>query len=92
MFNRLLKKELDLNILYKLILTLEKIENGVIDQHEASAHVGQVLKKLYIDSAVRKQKKIEQKEAKKTKKVMRKAKKIGWAEYKKNHIETASAK
>jgi len=35
---------------------------------------------------------IEQKDAKKTKKVMRKAKKIGWAEYKKNHIETASAK
>jgi hypothetical protein len=71
---------------------LQKIESGILDQHEASVHVGQVLKKLYIDSAVRKQKKIEQKDAKKTKKVMRKAKKISWDEYKKNHMETASAK
>ena len=28
-----------------------------LNQHEASVHVGQILKKLYIDSAVRKQKK-----------------------------------
>ena len=32
LFNRLVKKELDLNILYKLILTLQKIENGELDQ------------------------------------------------------------
>ena len=91
-FNRLLKKELDLNILYQLILTLQKIESGILDRHEASVHVGQVLKKLYIDSAVREQKKIEQKDAKKKKDVMRKAKKISWDEYKENHIDTASAK
>ncbi len=90
LFNRLVKKELDLNILYKLILTLQKIENGELDQHEASVHVGQILKKMYIDSAVRKQKKIEHSESKKTKKVMRKAKKISWEDYKKNHIETSA--
>ncbi len=92
LYNRLLKGELDLSILWKLILYLKKIEDGEIDQHEASVHVGEILKKLYIDSAVRKQKKIEEKDAKKTKKVMRKAKKISWDDYKKNHIETASAK
>ena len=90
LFNRLVKKELDLNRLYKLILTLQKIENGELDQHEASVHVGQILKKMYIDSAVRKQKKIEHSESKKTKKVMRKAKKISWEDYKKNHIETSA--
>lgn len=90
LFNRLVKKELDLNILYKLILTLQKIENGELDQHEASVHVGQILKKMYIDSAVRKQKKMEHTESKKTKKVMRKAKKISWEDYKKNHIETSA--
>ena len=31
LFNRFLKKELDLNILYKLILTLQKIENGELN-------------------------------------------------------------
>ena len=92
LYNRLLKKELDLSILWKLILYLKKIEDGMIDQHEASVHVGEILKKLYIDSAVRKQKKIEAKDAKKTKKIMRKAKKISWEDYKRTHIETASAK
>ena len=92
LFNRLLKKELDLSILWKLILYLKKIEDGDIDQHEASVAVGEILKKLYIDSAIRKQKKIEAKDAKKTKKNMRKAKKISWEDYKKIHIETASAK
>ena len=33
---------------------------------------------------------MEHTESKKTKKVMRKAKKISWEDYKKNHIETSA--
>ncbi len=90
LFNRLLKKELDLSILRRLILALKKVEDGELDQHEASVHVGEILKKLYIDSAVRKQKKIEEKDTHKTKKVMRKVKKITWEDYKKNHMVTSA--
>lgn len=58
-FNRLVNDELDVNILYKFIDTLRRIEEGVIDQHEASYEVGSILKRMYVDSAVRREQKQE---------------------------------
>ncbi len=52
-FNRLAKDELDIEILYKFIDTLRRIEEGEIDQHQASYEAGSVLKRLYVDSSVR---------------------------------------
>ena len=79
-FNKLVKDELDLTILNKFLYILSKIENGEIDQHEGSVMVGNILKELYIDSAIKKDQKMN-----KYKKVekKRKAKKISWNEYKK---------
>ena len=45
-FHRLLKNELNLDILFKMIQILEKIENGEIDQHEGSYLIGEILKKI----------------------------------------------
>lgn len=53
-YNKLRKDELDLNILIKLLDTLQKIEEGELDQHEASFKVGTLLKELYVDSALKK--------------------------------------
>jgi hypothetical protein len=55
-FNRLIKGELDLSILFKMIQVLEKIENGEVDQHEGSAMIGMILKKLYVDPVITKKK------------------------------------
>lgn len=55
-FNRLMKNELNVNILYKFVSVLRDIEEEKLDQHEASVAVGQVLKELYIDSALQREK------------------------------------
>jgi len=78
-FNRLIKGELDLNILLKMIKVLEKIENGEVDQHEGSAMIGMILKKLYVDPVINK------------KKVPKKPnfvnKNISWNDFKKSYKE-----
>lgn len=58
-YNRIVKKELDINLLYKFLDILESIENGECDQHEASFKVGTILKEIYVDSALKKSEKLE---------------------------------
>lgn len=58
-YNRLLKKELEVSLLNKFLDILEKIENGECDQHTASFQVGTILKEIYIDSALKKAEKLE---------------------------------
>jgi hypothetical protein len=79
-FNKLIKDELNLTILNKFLFILHKIEKGDIDQHEGSVMVGNILKELYIDSALRKDNK--RNENKKTERT-RKGKNITWNDYKK---------
>jgi hypothetical protein len=52
-FHKLVKDELNLMIMVKLIRILELIENGQVDQNEGSVMVGKILKELYVDSAMR---------------------------------------
>ena len=59
LFNKLKKDELDIKILGQFVNALKAVEDGDMDQHEASVRVGQILKKLYIDSALKKDKKEE---------------------------------
>lgn len=76
-FNRNLKNELSLQILDKFLIVLEKIENGLLDQHEGSVEIGKLLKELYIDSALRKDYSDEKK-----KKYKKPVKNISWKDYK----------
>jgi hypothetical protein len=80
LFERLVKEELNLQILALLLATLKRIEDGEINQHEGSYDVGKVLKKLYVDSALRRESKREKRKKKKQK---RRTKKITWEEFKK---------
>jgi hypothetical protein len=53
-YTRILKKELSIDILFKFLNVLERIENGELDQHNGSFLVGTLLKELYVDSALKK--------------------------------------
>jgi hypothetical protein len=87
--NRLLADELNIAILYKFIGKLKEIEDGLTDQHTASVDIGKTLKELYIDSALRREKKYEENEEndKVDKNKERKpASNISWTTFKKNNL------
>ena len=80
-YNKVLKNEVNLEILNKFLDALELIENGEVDQHEASVKVGTYLKELYVDSALRKTEKMDAENTNKDdekKEIME----ISWSEYK----------
>tara|TARA_B100000035_G_C21010860_1_gene559572 strand:+ start:155 stop:649 length:495 start_codon:yes stop_codon:yes gene_type:complete len=83
-YNKLKKDELDINILGRFIVMLQEIENGETDQHEASIKIGRILKELYIDSAMKHEKHVEDRDNKNKKKKYKKPEnKISWNDYKK---------
>jgi len=80
-FNKMVKNELDLTIMTKLLTVLKLIEDSKVDQHEGSVMVGKILKELYIDSAMKRADNIDKEhEAEKIQPV--ESKKISWKEYK----------
>ena len=58
-FNKVKKDEIDINMLYKFLDILKKIEEGQLDQHEGSFQVGTILKTIYVDSALKKAEKLD---------------------------------
>ena len=60
-FNKVRKDEIDVGILNKFIDVLRRIEDGELDQHEGSFLVGTILKELYVDSAIKKGDKLDEK-------------------------------
>ena len=67
-FLKLKKEQLNLQILDKFLETLSEIEDGNLDQHEGSVKVGQLLKEMYIDSAMKNKQQQEEKDKKTLKK------------------------
>jgi hypothetical protein len=60
-FNRVKNNELNLNILDKFLNVLKDIEDEKIDQHDGAFKVGELLKEIYIDSAIQKSNNIDKK-------------------------------
>jgi hypothetical protein len=58
-YNKVRKDEIDLAILNRFFDMLEQVENGSLNQHEASFQVGTILKELYVDSALKKAEKLD---------------------------------
>ena len=52
-FNRLVKDELDIPLMYQMLETLKKIEDGKIDQQEGSVVIGKILHKIFVESALK---------------------------------------
>ena len=61
LYNKLRKGEVEVRILFQFIDVLEGIEEGKLDQHEGSFIVGTLLKKIYVDSALKKADMLDQK-------------------------------
>lgn len=90
-FRKLVKDEINLVIMVKLIRVLEMIEQGQMDQNEGSVMVGKVLKDLYVDSAVREGDRLDKEREKEREQTQEKedpsaqrepAKQISWAQFK----------
>jgi hypothetical protein len=84
-FNKVVKNEIDLTIMTKLLTVLKLIEDGKVDQHEGSAMVGKILKELYIDSAIKTADNID-KEYAQEKVEPEEGKPISWKEYKQMNL------
>jgi hypothetical protein len=81
-FNKILKDEIDLLIMTKMLSILKMIEDGKVDQHEGSYAFGKVLKELYIDSAIKHGENLD-KEHENDKVEPVEGKTISWKQYKK---------
>ena len=81
-FNKIIKNEIDINILSKFLDVLQNVEEGVLDQHEASFLIGKYLKELYIDSALKKSENLDKKYESNKKKTI--DNNLTWKEYKTN--------
>jgi hypothetical protein len=80
-FNRMLKDELDLTIMTKLLTILKMIEDGKVDQHEGSVMVGKLLKELYVDSAIKRGENLD-KMYEKEAPVVNEGKAVSWKQFK----------
>ena len=70
-YNKLLKNQIDIGILYKFLDCLKSIEDGKKNQHEGSYEIGTLLKSIYIDTKIYDEPK------------KRECKNISWIEYNK---------
>ena len=80
-YNKMIKNEINMKIMYRFLDVLSTIENGEKDQHEASYEIGMLLKQLYID------KKIDLSKEKTRQDKNIKPKKLSYEEYKKMMAE-----
>jgi hypothetical protein len=53
LFRKVLKDELDMKMMVNFVGILKQIEEGQLDQYDASVKVGTVLREMYVDSALR---------------------------------------
>jgi hypothetical protein len=81
-FNKVIKDEIDLGIMTKLLTILKMIEDEKVDQHEGSVLVGRILKELYLDSAVKRADNLD-KEREAERIEPDEGKPISWRDYKK---------
>ena len=79
-FNKVKKNEIDLNILGEFLEVLRQIEDNKLDQHEGSFKVGKLLKKIYLDSAIKKADKLNKHDKKEQ--PTKKPKKISYKDFK----------
>lgn len=85
-YNKMIKSEINMKIMYRFLDVLATIENGEKDQHEASYEIGMLLKNMYVD------KNIDLKKEKTRQDKNIKPKRLTYEEYKKMMIEKEDQK
>ena len=81
LFVRIMKNELDLSIMDRVLQVLAAIEEGQVNQHEGSVVVGRILKEMYLDSAIRRGEHLDEQHAQE-KPAIKEGKPISWTEFK----------
>jgi len=57
-YNKIRKDEIDLKVLFQALDVLRDIEDGKLDQHDGAYQFGLLLRKIYVDSALKKAEKL----------------------------------
>jgi hypothetical protein len=78
-FNKVMKDEINMELMVIFICILKQIEDGQLDQYDASVQVGTILREMYVDSAMRKAEKLD---SLNEKPAFVEPVKMSWAEYK----------
>jgi len=82
-YNKIRKDEIDLKILFSFLEVLKKIEDGKLDQHEGSYEVGTLLKKIYVDSALRKAEKLNEQNTEEPQTIIKPQVQVSYKQFKK---------
>jgi len=82
-YNKIRKDEIDLKILFKAFDVLRNIEDGKIDQHEGAFEFGNLLKKIYVDSALKKAEKLNSETNEKEQEYKGPQVNVSWSQFKK---------
>ena len=88
-FTRVMKDELDIGIMSKILIVLKLIEDGQMDQQDGSVRVGRLLKDLYLDSAVRRADNLDKERNDDETPVQITGKEISWTKYKSAGMNTS---
>jgi hypothetical protein len=82
-FNKLKDEKIEVSLLLEFVNVLAKIENNQVDQHTASFEIGKLLKNIYIDSALKKNGKMDENNIEQPDSVPKTPININWKQYKK---------
>jgi hypothetical protein len=82
-YNKIRKDEIDLKILFRAFDVLRDIEDGKLDQHEGAFEFGNLLKKIYVDSALKKAEKLNAETGEKEPEYKGPQVNVSWSQFKK---------
>ena len=82
-YNKIRKDEIDLKILFNAFDVLRDIEDGKLDQHEGAFEFGNLLKKIYVDSALKKAEKLNAETGEKEQQYKGPQVNVSWSQFKK---------
>lgn len=82
-YNKIRKDEIDLKILFNAFDVLRDIEDGKKDMHEGAFQFGSLLKKIYVDSALKKAEKLNAETGEKEPEYKGPQVDISWSQFKK---------
>jgi hypothetical protein len=86
-FNKVVKDEINLEIMYKFLLVLKMIEDGKVNQEEGSVAIGKLLKEMYVDSALKRGEKLDKQYPSETDEPTGPVHNISWKQWNKKKME-----
>ena len=90
-FNKVVKDEINLDIMYKFLLVLKMIEDGKLNQEEGSVAIGKLLKEMYVDSALRRSENLDKKYAEEREVAAGPARQVSWKQWSQKKKEIMDA-